>query len=126
MYRRQFWPTIVLADLDCAGGYYFGSGYIEINRKLKGWQFTITLLHELIHWLLDSFHASYYMQIAFDILSERWFPNGGTRSKEFIRYDRKQLAALRHLGLEKWNIRELWADNTRFEAFVNRVHRGRR
>jgi hypothetical protein len=124
MYRGRFWPTIAVTDLKCAGNYFFGGGRIEISRKQGWWQFTITLLHELTHWLLDTFHASYYKHIAFDIFSERWFPMCENRSAEFIRHDKRQLAALRHLGFEKCNIRDLWM-GTKWTAFNKCVFRGR-
>jgi hypothetical protein len=113
---RKFWPTVEFADIEFAGCYYFG-GHIVISNKLYGWQLFLTLVHEFSHWLLDCFHASYYTQISFDVLSELWFPNGGKRSREFIRHDRAQLKALRVLGFEKLHFRELQAGQ-KYNQFI--------
>lgn len=82
------------------GCYWIGSGRIGVRRDISGWLLYFTVLHELVHWFLDCFRASYYRQIQFDALSARWFPTDDGSYVEYI-YLSKVLERLRAANLHR-------------------------
>jgi hypothetical protein len=95
---NRFRLRITLTD-DISGAfgcYYFNSGHIEIKHGLKPLTFILTLTHELCHWILDCFNASYYSQQWVDYVDSSLCRNYVARDQTYKIMSKLQQLKLTH------------------------------